>query len=142
MIGAILARKAVASAFAALNRHDLPAFMSGWQGNGAFIYPGDIPKSGVAKGKIAVEKWFGNFFEQFPEIHFEVRDICVRNIFSFSGNNVVAVHWDLLLKNRSGRAGQNSGVTVITIRKGKVSEVKDFIFDLGDNFRLNWQARQ
>jgi ketosteroid isomerase-like protein len=56
------------------------------------------------------------------------------------GNNVGAVHWDLKLTNRAGRAGTNSGVTVVTIERGKVVHVKDFIFDLGDNFRRNWGA--
>ena len=65
MIGAILARRAVAGAFAAMNRHDLPAFMSGWHEGGRFVYPGDIPESGVALGKEAVEKWFANFFAKF-----------------------------------------------------------------------------
>jgi hypothetical protein len=31
-------------------------------------------------------------------------------------------------------------VTVITIERGKVLFVKDFIFDLGDDFRRNWSA--
>jgi hypothetical protein len=31
-----------------------------------------------------------------------------------------------------------SGVGVITLRNGKVVHVKDFVFDLGEHFRLNW----
>jgi ketosteroid isomerase-like protein len=138
MIGALIARKAIAGAFDAMNQHDLPQFMSGWHEEGVFIYPGEMPVSGIFKGKDAVEKWFKNFFDKFPEIHFDVKDICVRNIFSFTGNNVVAVHWNIQLKNRNGRVGQNSGVSVITIKSGKVSQVKDFISDLGANFKLIW----
>lgn len=139
MVGALIARKAIAGAFDAMNRYDLPQFMSGWHENGVFIYPGNIPESGVFKGKDAVEKWFKNFFDKFSEIHFDVINICMQNIFSFTGNNVIAVHWNIQLKNRNGRAGQNSGVTVITIKGGKVSQVKDFIFDLGENFKLCWE---
>ena len=65
---------------------------------------------------------------------------CVRNIFDLSGTNVVAVHWNLQLTNREGMVGQNSGVTVVNIKRGKVFLVKDFIFDLGDNFRRNWSS--
>ena len=140
MIGALIARRALAGAFEAMNRHDLPAFMSAWRDDGAFIYPGDIPESGTFRGKAAVEGWFRHFFEQFPVLQFEVRDICVRNIFDLVGTNVVAVHWDLRLKNREGRDGTNSGVTVVSVKGGKVVLVKDFIFDLGDNFRKNWSA--
>jgi len=140
MIGAIIAKKAIADAFKALNRHDLVKFMSAWRDDGVFVYPGDIPESGSFKAKNSVESWFRNFFDQFPKIQFDVQDICVKNIFALSGTNVVSVHWNIQLTNRDGREGQNSGVTVINIVSGKVSLVKDFIFDLGENFRLNWGA--
>ena len=141
MIGALVAKKAIANAFDALNRHDLTKFMSAWRDDGVFIYPGEIPASGTFEGKSAVEGWFRNFFDQFPRIQFDVQDICVRNIFAFSGTNVVAVHWNIQLTNRDGRAGQNSGVTVISIKGGRVVHIKDFIFDLGENFKLNWSAK-
>ena len=140
MIGALVARKALAGAFDALNRHDLPKFMSAWRDDGVFVYPGEIPESGIFQGKTAVEGWFGHFFEQFPRIRFDVQDLCVRNILDLSGTNVVAVHWNVQLANREGRVGQNSGVTVVNIKRGKVFLVKDFIFDLGDNFKRNWSA--
>ena len=140
MVGALVARKAIASAFEALNKHDLPTFMSAWRDDGVFIYPGEIPASGTFQGKNAVEGWFRNFLDQFPKIHFDVQDICVRNIFALGGTNIVAAHWNIQLTNREGRVGENSGVTVITIKGGKVVRVKDYIFDLGRNFRLYWSV--
>jgi ketosteroid isomerase-like protein len=140
MIGAIIARKAIARAFEALNNHDLAGFMSTWRDDGVFIYPGEITASGTFQGKSAVEAWFRKFFEQFPKIYFDIQDICVRNIFALSGTNVIAVHWNIQLTNREGRVGENSGVTVISIEGGKVVRVKDYIFDLGRNFKLNWSA--
>jgi ketosteroid isomerase-like protein len=140
MIGALVARKALAGAFDALNRHDLPGFMSAWSDDAAFVYPGDLSESGTFEGKDAVEGWFRRFFEHFPTIQFAVRDICVRNILDVSGTNVVAVHWDLQITNREGRVGNNSGVTVVSLRRGRVHLVKDFIFDLGEDFRRNWSA--
>jgi ketosteroid isomerase-like protein len=138
MIGALMARRAIRSAFEALDRHDLSTFMSGWRDDGVFVYPGAIPESGSFEGKSVVENWFRNFLDQFPAIHFDIRDICIKNIFALSGTNVISVHWDIHLTNRSGREGENSGVTVIEIVGGKVFRVKDFIFDLGENFELNW----
>jgi ketosteroid isomerase-like protein len=138
MIGALIAGKVIAASFQAMNNHDLAGFMSAWREDGVFIYPGEIRASGTFSGKSAVEGWFRRFFDQFPKIQFDVQDICVRNIFALGGNNVVAVHWNLQLTNHEGRVGQNSGVTVITIKGGKVTQVKDFIFDLGNNFKLNW----
>lgn len=140
MIGTLIARKALPSAFEALNQHDLPRFMAAWRDDGVFIYPGDIAESGTFTGKAAVEWWFRRFFEQFPRIQFNVADICVKNICDLAGTNTVAVHWNIHLTNRSGRQGENSGVTVVTVERGKVVHVKDYIFDLGDNFRRNWGA--
>jgi ketosteroid isomerase-like protein len=140
MVGTLVAKRALAGAFAALNRHDLAGFMAAWRDDGAFIYPGEVPESGTFQGRSAVEGWFRRFFEQFPTIQFDVQAVCLRNIFDFVGNNVVAVHWNVQLQNREGRRGENSGVTVIHIKHGKVLLAKDFIFDQGDNFRRNWSA--
>jgi ketosteroid isomerase-like protein len=140
MIGALMAKRALAAAFDALNRHDLATFMSAWRDDAVFVYPGDIPESGTFEGRRAVESWFQRFFEQFPTLAFEVRDVCVSNLFDVTGTNVAAVHWNLKQVNRNGREGQNSGVSVITIRRGKVAHVRDFYFDLGDDFRRNWGA--
>jgi ketosteroid isomerase-like protein len=140
MIGALIARNAVAGGFEALNKRDLGKFMSAWHDDGVFIYPGEIHASGTFKGKSAVEGWFRMFFEQFPRIQFDIQDLCVRSIFALGGTNVVAVHWNIQLTNREGRVGQNSGVTVISIRGGKVVQAKDYIFDLGSNFKQNWSA--
>lgn len=141
MIGALVARRAIAGAFDALNRHDVQKFMSAWHDDCVFFFPGEIRESGKFQGKNAVEGWFRHFCEQFPEISFEMKDICVRNIFDLIGNNVIAAHWNLKLTNREGRAGQNSGVTVVHIKHGKVFLAKDFLFDQGENFRLIWGAK-
>jgi ketosteroid isomerase-like protein len=92
MVGTLVAKRALAGAFAALNRHDLANFMAAWRDDGTFIYPGEVPESGTFQGKSAVEGWFRRFFEQFPTIQFDVQAVCVRNIFDFVGNNVAAVH--------------------------------------------------
>jgi uncharacterized protein (TIGR02246 family) len=140
MIGAVLAKKALAGAFDALNRRDLERFMAAWREDGVFVYPGDVPASGRYEGKEAVTGWFRRFFEQYPTIEFCVRDICVRTLFDLVGTNVVTVHWDIRLVNREGREGHNSGVTVVSISGGKAFHAKDYIFDLGDDFRRNWSA--
>lgn len=140
MIGTMLARRAVAQAFDALNRRDLPAFMSAWNDAGVFVYPGDIPESGIYDGRKAVEAWFQHFFEQFPRVWFEVKTVAMRDSFDLVGNNVASVQWDLTVLNREGHQGRNSGVTVITIERGKAIHAQDFIFDLGDEFRRYWSA--
>jgi len=140
LIGALVAKKAVAASFEAMNQHDLTKSMPVWRDDCVFIYPGEIYASGTFRGKSAVEGWFRDFFQQFPRIQFNIQDICVQNIFAMTGTNVVTVHWNIELTNRQGREGQNSGVSVLHIEGGKVVQLKDFMFDLGENFRLNWGA--
>jgi ketosteroid isomerase-like protein len=138
MIGALVAKKALAGSYDALNRHDLPKFMSAWRDDGVFVYPGDVPESGTFQGKRAVEDWFRHFLEQFPGIKFDIQDICVRNIFDLVGTNAVAAHWKVELTNRDGHVGHNRGVTVVSLKGGKAVLVQDYLFDLGDNFRRYW----
>jgi ketosteroid isomerase-like protein len=138
MIGTLIAKKSIAASFEAMNQQDLDKFMSSWRDDGVFIYPGEIPESGTFESKGEVRNWFQNFFNKYQKIQFDIQNICVNNIFDLTGSNVVAVHWHLSLTNLDGREGQNSGVTVISIEGGKVFLAKDYIFDLGENFKLNW----
>ena len=138
MIGALIAKNKVSSAFDALNRRDFSAFLSAWRDDCVFVYPGDISVSGKMEGKASIKNWFQNFMEQFPKIKFTLKNICVENIFDFVGTNVVMAHWDVDLTNRDGKEIQNSGVTVINIKLGKASLVIDYILDTGDKFKTAW----
>ena len=91
MIGAIIVKSKVRSAFASLNRRDLPAFLSDWAEDATFIYPGNISVSGKMEGKKTIEGWFRKYLEQFPTLKFTLRSVSVQNIFAFGGTNVVAV---------------------------------------------------
>ena len=129
MIGAIIVKSKVRSAFACLNRRDLPGFLSGWAEDATFFYPGNISVSGKIEGKKTIQEWFRKYLDQFPKLNFTLKSVCVQNIFAFGGTNVVAVEWDLKLANREGKDFQNSGVTTISVKKGKVTLVRDYVFD-------------
>jgi ketosteroid isomerase-like protein len=138
MIGALVAKKQTARAFEAMNQHNLASLMSFFHREAVFVYPGEVWASGTATGKAAVEEWFCNFFAQYPKIQFEIQQICVENIFAMGGTNVLAVHWNLHLTNHSGRIGHNSGVNIITVKRGKIIHDETFVFDMGENYKLNW----
>jgi ketosteroid isomerase-like protein len=137
MIGAILAKRAAAGAYDSMNRHHLPAVMVGLRDDAVSTYPGNTPASGTFEGKSAIEAWFRRWFELFPEVRFEVQDICVGNIFDVVGNNVVAAHWNIQITNREGYTGKNSGVSLITTERGKVTALKEFMFD-AEEHRRGW----
>ena len=129
MIGAIIARRKLSSAFDALNNHDLDKFLADWADDAIFIYPGEVSVGGEFKGEPAIKEWFGKMIEQCPRIHFTTRHVCVRNIFDMTGTNHVAVEWDVELTNKDGKQVRNNGVTRIDLKMGKATFVKDYIFD-------------
>ncbi len=135
MIGAWLAQRKTPALYAAFNRHDLKAVLANIADDVTFVFPGDVRASGVHSGKEALARWFEQFFAQFPTLRFTVRQVTVANLFDLVGNNVVATRWDVEVVNRGGRQGQNSGVTVTTLRRGKAVHIQDFIFDTGPAFR-------
>ena len=130
MIGTLIARSKIRSGFNSLNQHDMDTFLAAWADDATFIYPGNLSVSGEIKGKKAIEEWFRNFMEQFPQVNFTLKHICLQNIFDMVGTNHVAVHWDTKLKNRDGKEFQNSGVTTINLKKGKAVLVRDYIYDI------------
>jgi ketosteroid isomerase-like protein len=140
MIGAILAKKGIADGFESMNRRDLAVVMADWHKDAVFTYPGELPASGTFKGKRVIEAWYRRYYEQFPEVRFQVHDVCVRDIFDLVGNNVLTALWDVQVTNREGQTARWSGVAVFTLQRGKVVALTDFIFDVGDEFRRAWGA--
>ncbi len=120
MIGAIIAKKKMRSAFANLNRRDLPAFLANVAEDSTYVVPGNISVSGTIKGKKNIEEWWKKFMEQFPKANFTLKNVFVQNIFAFSGTNVAAAEWDVVLTNREGADFQENGITVVNIKKGKI----------------------
>lgn len=129
MIGATIAKKKVRSAFESITRHDLDAFLANWAEDATFIYPGSQAISGEVKGKKAIEERYRKFVQQFPLTSFTVKNICVQNIFALGGTNVLAVEWDIKLSNREGESFENSGVTMINLKKSKATLVRNYITD-------------
>jgi ketosteroid isomerase-like protein len=138
VVGALIVKRRVAGAFAALNRRDLDAFLRDWSDDASKVFPGDLSVSGTFSGKAKIREWYEGFFRQFPSLRFAVRNICVERMWDVIGSNVVAARWEIDLTNGIGGRSQNSGVTIITVERGKVVHVHDYIFDTGQPFREVW----
>ena len=130
MIGVIATKRKVRSAFDSLSLHNLDTFIANWGEDATFIHRSSRSVSGEVQGKEAIEEWFRRFTEHYPISSFTVKNVCVENIFALGGNNVVAVAWDVKLANKDGKEFENSGVTLINVKKGKAALVQDYIFDL------------
>lgn len=129
MLGALISKQKVRSAFSYFNDRNMDKFLSLWDDNAIFIYPGNVSVSGTNKGKGAVSAWFNNLMDAGPSVHFSIKSICVDNIFDLIGTNVITVEWDNSVTNRKGINILVSGVSVIRIKKGKILKVCDYIFD-------------
>ena len=130
MIGTLIAKSKIRTGFSNLNNHDIDKFLTDWAEEAIFVYPGNISMSGEHRGKKAIGDWFKTFMVQFPNIKFTIKHVCVQSIFDLTGTNNIAVEWDVNLTNKDGKEIQNSGVTTLELRMGKVILVRDYIFYL------------
>ena len=130
MIGTMIAKSKIRSAFKSLNQRNIDVFLDSWAEDATWIYPGNLSVSGETKGKKAIDEWFRKFMEQFPQIRFTIKHICVQNIFDMTGTNHITVEWDVKLSNKDGKDIQNSGVTTLDLKMGKAVLVRDYMFDM------------
>lgn len=138
MIGAMIAKMKVRSAFQALNQRNFAKFSADWREDCVFVYPGDIEVSGKHEGRDTIFKWFENFLDQFPRLQFTLKNIAVDKLFDMVGSNTIIVHWELSATNKDGKEVQNSGVTTIDLKFGKAVYVIDYIFNTGLEWREGW----
>jgi ketosteroid isomerase-like protein len=129
MIGTIITKKVARKSYDAINRGDMAGVMAGWHPDATFTYPGNISVSGRRKGKQEIEAWFRNFFEAIPTRTFHPISISVENILDLVGNNVVSVQWDNRPISKAGEEFYIRGVTVSTLRWGKITDATTYILD-------------
>ena len=139
MIGTIITKQAIRSAFNALNKGDLEKFTKTWSENIIFFYPGKVKAGGQFTGKYQVKKWFEEFIKQFPQRKFTIKHVGVDNIFDMAGNNTIFAHLNIELINKDGYKATNSAVSVIKLKGSKVINVEDFLKIVdGDDYKRGW----
>ena len=129
MIGVLIARVLARRLYDAINRGDVAGFIANWRDDATLTYPGNLSVSGTRKGKQEIESWFLHFKEAIPTRTFKPISISVENIFDLLGNNVIAVQWDNRPVNKAGEEFYVRGVTVSTVRWGKITDSTTYVFD-------------
>ena len=66
-------------------------------------------REGRFEGREAVRKWFSEWFERNPEIHFTIKHLSVEKTMAISGTNAVHAEWDLDETDREGNAYHLTG---------------------------------
>jgi ketosteroid isomerase-like protein len=130
MIGAIVLKLMAGSGMKEWNRRDISKILSHFTDDAIYIYPGNMPVSGMRKGKKALEEFFNRYLEQFPELDFKIKTTCVKNIFDPCFCNTVAIEFESSYTNKHGEFFQNSGVSVFKVKWGKVTHMQDYYFDV------------
>lgn len=138
MIGALIAKRSVRNAMEAMNRRDISGLLKSWAEDVVWMYPGQLTVSGKFEGKKAVKEWFENLMHQFPKVKFIIHSVSVSNVLDLVGNNTVAAHWDVDFTNKDGYQLKYSGVTMLTIKNGKVTHGYDYLFALDEHVRRGW----
>jgi ketosteroid isomerase-like protein len=128
-IGAVITKRTIRESFDILNGRDLAKFLTYWADNAVFYYPGELSVSGKIEGKRAITQWYEKFFDQFPTFHYDIKHICIENIFAMGGTNDIAVEAALTLVNREGKEFHTMVVVKIVAQKGKAVLVCKYIFD-------------
>jgi ketosteroid isomerase-like protein len=81
--------------------------------------------SGTRKGKAAVKEFFNKYFDQFTEEHCEARETNIKNIFALGLTNTYAIRFHTRRTNKAGKTLENTGMTALKIRGGKVVELQE-----------------
>ncbi len=137
MLGFLIAKQKVRSAFSYFNDRNMEKFLSFWADDAIFIYPGEVSASGMVKGRTAIEAWFTHLMDAGPSVHFTLKSIALENIFDVVGTNVVCAEWENSVTNRAGTKMVVHGVSVIRLKRGKITQVRDYIFDT-EKLPLAW----
>jgi len=140
MIRTIIGKRKIPAAFEALNRRDIDAFLKSWSDDAAFIYPGQIARSGEHVGRAAIRGRFENLLSQFPELRFTVTSVTASRLFDMNCTNTVIAEQEIEATNHDGYTAHNTGTTSVALRRGKAVHVKDFLFDTGEVWLTAWGA--
>jgi ketosteroid isomerase-like protein len=130
MIGAIILKVALRGAMDDLNKRRKDKIIASYADDAVITYPGKMSVSGTRKGKAAVQEFFDRYFDQFPEEQCIARESYIKNILALGMSNTIAMHFEKRVTNKQGRVYDNSGITVLKIRGGKVVQMQDFYFDV------------
>ena len=137
MIGAVILKLALRGAMDDLHHRRKDKIVANYADDAVLIYPGKFSMSGTRKGKAAVKDFFDKYFDQFVEEHCVAKETYIKNIFALGPSNTIAIRIHTLRTNKQGKSLENSGMTVIKVRMGKVVERQDYYSDV-DRLQEMW----
>jgi ketosteroid isomerase-like protein len=139
MIGAMMLRMAMNSGTGEMNSRDVNRLLKNWTEDAVLIYPGNMPFSGEIKGKPMLRAFFEIYYDQFPTMNFERENAFISNLGALGLTNVVAMEVKVNYTNKFGKAFENSVMSCLKIKRGKVWYDKDYYHDV-DLLEEAWEG--
>jgi len=106
-----------------LNNRRKDKIIANYADDAVIIYPGKMPVSGTHKGKAAVKKFFDRYFDPSVEEHCVASETYIRNTFALGLTNTIAIRFHTRRTNKAGKTLENTGITALKIRGGRVVEL-------------------
>ena len=140
MIGSIILKAALEKTGAkSMNLRDVDTMMKTWAHDAVLIYPGNMPFSGKIAGKPMLTAFFETYMEQFPVMEFEVTNTFIDRMFSIGMTNTLATVTNINYTNRFGKSFENTSMSILDIKNGKLVYDKDFYHDV-DMLNEAWEG--
>jgi ketosteroid isomerase-like protein len=128
--GAVILKLALRGAMDDLDDRSKDKIVANNAEDAVLIYPGRFSMSGTRKGKEAVKEFFDKCFPQFTEERCVARETYIKNIFALGLTNTIAIRFHTRRTNKAGMVFEDTSITALKIKGGKVVELQDFYFDV------------
>jgi ketosteroid isomerase-like protein len=73
-----------------------------------------------------VKEFFNKYFHQFTKEHCDARETNIKKIFAPGLTNTMDIRFHTKRTNKGGKTLENTGITALKIKGGKVIELQDF----------------
>ncbi len=137
MLGAVLAQRAAAQGFQAINRRDLETVLGAFADDAVLIVPSRTVMGGRFEGKPAIEAWYDRWLHRMNKVRFIVNNVGVCDLGAVGRSNTVMVEWELDEVDTQGQEFHFTGVSVFDIVGGEITRQHEYIFEQ-DQMRQAW----
>ncbi len=135
MIGAMIVKGMVRSAYEMVNRGEVDSMMASWADDAVYDSASELGVGVTIKGRKAIEEWHRKYFEEFPKRKFTLNSICFQETLPFLsillGTSVIMVDWSLTETNKEGKEFRYKGGSVFHMKRRKAVYVADYISMVG-----------
>lgn len=140
MIGAIILKTMLdSSGTDKMNQRNVEKLLFHWAEEAILIYPGNMPFSGKIQGKPMLTAFFETYLEHFPSFEFTAKNTFIKNMLALGMTNTVATEVNVKYTNRYGKTFENSVMSVLELKRGKLVYDKDYYFDI-DTLNKAWEG--